>query len=96
LNSKLTLDRMAIEEAGPNSERLADAIHVQLGTSKGRVQLTDIATALNIVEIRYAPLKSFEGALLTTPERQNGSILINSRSRLERQRFTLAHELGHI
>ena len=86
---------MAIEEAGPNSERLADAVHVQLGASKGLVPLTDIASALNIVEIRYAPLKNFEGVLLTTPERQNGSILINSRSRPERQRFTLAHELGH-
>jgi len=86
---------MAIEEAGPNSERLAEAIHVQLGTAKGRVPLADIATALNIIEIRYAPLKSFEGVLLTTPERQNGSILVNSYSRPERQRFTLAHELGH-
>lgn len=90
-----SLDRMAIEEAGPNSERLADAIHLQLGPLKGSVQLTDIATALNIIEIRYAPLLSFEGGLLTTPERRNGSILINSSSRPERQRFTLAHELGH-
>ena len=91
----ISFDRMAIEEAGPNSERLADAIHLQLGNVKGSVQLTDIATALNIIEIRYAPLKSFEGVLLTTPERRNGSILINSSSRPERQRFTLAHELGH-
>jgi Zn-dependent peptidase ImmA (M78 family) len=91
----LSLDRMAIEEAGPNSERLADAIHLQLGPLKGSVQLTEIATALNIVEIRYEPLQSFEGALLTTPERLNGSILINSTSRPERRRFTLAHELGH-
>ena len=90
-----SLDRMAIEEAGPNAERLADAIHLQLGNLKRSVQLTDIATALNIIEIRYVPLNSFEGALLTTPERRNGSILINSSSRPERQRFTLAHELGH-
>jgi Zn-dependent peptidase ImmA (M78 family) len=90
-----SLDRMAIEEAGPNSERLANAIHLQLGPVKGSVQLTEIAIALNIIEIRYAPLQSFEGALLTTPERRDGSIIINSSSRLERQRFTLAHELGH-
>ena len=38
--------------------------------------------------------QSFEGALLTTPDRRNGSILINASSRPERQRFTLAHELG--
>ena len=65
------------------------------GNLKGSVQLNDIATALNIIEIRYVPLTSFEGALLTTPERRNGSILINSNARPERQRFTLGHELGH-
>ena len=90
-----SLDRMAIEDAGPNAERLANAIHLQLGNHKASVQLTNIATALNIIEIRYVPLTSFEGALLTTPERRNGSILINSNARPERQRFTLGHELGH-
>ena len=90
-----SLDRMAIEEAGPNAERLANAIHLQLGTLRGSVPLNGIATSLDIVEIKYAPLKSFEGALLTTSERRNGSILINSSSKPERQRFTLAHELGH-
>jgi hypothetical protein len=36
-----------------------------------------------------------EGALITTPDRNVGSIVVNSRSHPVRRRFTLAHELGH-
>jgi Zn-dependent peptidase ImmA (M78 family) len=88
-------DRLAIEEDGPNPERLAQAVHKQLGTSNKAVPIVEIATALDITEIRYEPLESFEGALLTTPERDVGSILVNESSGSERRRFTIAHELGH-
>ena len=52
---------------------------------------------MDIVEIRYEVLVSFEGVLLTTAERNVGSILIyaNPNNGTQRQRFTLAHELGH-
>ena len=86
---------MAIEEAGPNPEKLADALHRQLSYSKGLVPIEEIATALDITEIRYEALASFEGALLTTPEREIGSILVNANASLQRRRFTIAHELGH-
>jgi Zn-dependent peptidase ImmA (M78 family) len=86
---------MAIEEAGPNSEQLAEAIHRQLGQATGPIPIEEIATALDITEIRCEKLDSFEGALLTTPERNTGSILINAQSPRPRRRFTLAHELGH-
>jgi Zn-dependent peptidase ImmA (M78 family) len=95
LKTKLTLDRMAIEEAGPQEEQLAQAIHRQLGRATGPIPIEEIATALDITEIRYEKLESFEGALLTTPERDTGSILINAQSARPRRRFTLAHELGH-
>lgn len=88
-------DRLAIEEDGPNPERLAQAVHKQLGTSNKAVPIVEIALALDITEIRYEPLESFEGALLTTPERDIGSILVNKSSGPERRRFTIAHELGH-
>ncbi len=95
----LTLDRMAVEEAGgSNPQRLAFAIHQQLrslGIVKGRVPVEEIATALDIVEIRREPVNSFEGALVTTPERTTGKILVNSQSRSTRCSFTIAHELGH-
>lgn len=86
---------MAIEEAGPNPEKLAEALHRQLSHSMGFVPIEEIATALDITEIRYEALESFEGALLTTPERDVGSILVNAKAKLQRRRFTVAHELGH-
>jgi IrrE N-terminal-like domain len=86
---------MTIEEAGPNPERLATAIHFQLDHKAGPVPVREIATALDIVDIREKPLKSFEGALVTAPERDVGMILVNSGSSLPRRRYTLSHELGH-
>jgi Zn-dependent peptidase ImmA (M78 family) len=86
---------MAIEEAGPNPESLAQAIHQQLGITNGVIPVAEIAYALDISEIRFEPLISFEGALLTTSERDIGSILVNKSSQAERRRFTIAHELGH-
>jgi IrrE N-terminal-like domain len=91
----LELDRMTIEEAGPNSERLAAAIHLQLRDKGGAVPVYAIAKSLDIVEIREAPLNSLAGAVVTTPDRNEGSILINSESPPARRRFTVAHELGH-
>ncbi len=86
---------MIIEEAGPNPDKIAAAIHAQLGRQTGKVQVEAIAEALDIVEIRYAKLKGLEGALVTPPDRGIGSILINSEASLQRRRFTLGHELGH-
>ena len=89
------LDRMEIEEAGPNPERLAAAIHAQLGHKCGPVPVSEIAGALDILDIREHPLVGLEGALVTTSDRNTGAIVVNSQSSPERRRFTLAHELGH-
>lgn len=86
---------MAIEEAGPNCVRLAAEIHDQLRHKGGEVPVAAIAAALDVVEIKEAPLKGFEGALIAPDDRNFGAILINSNSSLSRRRFTLAHELGH-
>lgn len=63
---------MTIEEAGPNPDRLAAAIHAQLGQTRGAVPLHAIAEALDIIEIRTARLKRLEGALYyaTRPKRR--------------------------
>jgi hypothetical protein len=91
----IDLGRMEIEEAGPNPARLAAAIHGQLGNESGPVPVHDIATALDIDEIRAEPLINLEGALLARPERPKGKILVNGNSSRQRQRFTISHELGH-
>jgi hypothetical protein len=86
---------MTIEEVGANPVRLAEAIHHQLGDRPGAVPVADIAKALDIVQIRIEPLTNFEGALVTTTERDTGSILVNHRSNPRRRRFTIGHELLH-
>lgn len=91
----LSLDRMTIEEAGPDPTQIARAVLKQLDVSSGAMPIEEIAFALDIKEIRYEPLETFEVVLLTAPNRPSGAILINSNSHLERRRFTLAHELGH-
>ena len=89
------LDRMVIEESGPNPERIAASIHAQLALLSGPVPIHQVAEALDIVEIRQAPLKGLEGALVSAAERDIGSILVNSSPPAQRQRFSIAHELGH-
>jgi hypothetical protein len=91
----LTLDRMAIEEAVPNPDELAAAIHARLNRKSGAVPVHAIARALDIVLIREAPLRSIEGALLMLPDRNKGAILTNANSSRQRRRYTIAHELGH-
>ncbi|MBZ0215923.1 MAG: ImmA/IrrE family metallo-endopeptidase [Fimbriimonadaceae bacterium] len=86
---------MEIEEAAPNPENIAIEIHSQLGERQGSVRVNAIAAALDIIEIRSQILTNFEGALITTPERGYGSILVNELSGPQRQSFTIAHELGH-
>lgn len=91
----LSLDRMEAEEAGANPIRLAAAIHGQLGKQDGPVPVHAIARELDIIEIREESLSNLEGALVTTPERGWGSIVLNARASRRRRRFTLGHELGH-
>ncbi len=91
----MILDRMEIEEAGPDPAAIAAAIHAQLGCLGRAVPIHEIAMALDIIEIREETPKAFEGALFMTPGRGYGAIIINKASMRQRQRFTIAHELGH-
>ena len=91
----IQLDRIALDDVGANPIRLAEAIHEQLGDRPGPVEVEAIARALDIVEIRKAPLTNIEAALITTRERDDGAILVNASSSRKRQRFSVGHELGH-
>lgn len=91
----LVLDRMRVEDVGLNPQRLAEAIHDQLTDVSGPIPVRDIAIALEIDEIREERLTSIEAALVTTPERDVGKILLNSNSSPQRRRFSLGHELLH-
>lgn len=76
-------------------DRLARAIHTQIGDLVLPVPVEDIATALDISEVRTGSFDGFEGMLLTDQARRVGAILANTRRGLRRARFTIAHELGH-
>jgi hypothetical protein len=93
--TSITLSRIDLDDVGVNPRRLAEAIHIQLGERPGAVPVKEIAAALDIHEIREQVLTSIEAALVTTPERDSGSILVNLRSGPQRRRFSIGHELYH-
>jgi Zn-dependent peptidase ImmA (M78 family) len=59
------------------------------------VPVDELAHTVNITEIRELDDDSFEGALVTNPNKTQGVILYKAGVREERRRFTVAHELGH-
>ena len=91
----VSIDRMDLEDVGDNPKRLAAAVVEQAGISSGHVPVREIAFASDIREIKQASLTSFEGALVTTPEKSDGIILVKEGVSKKRTRFTIAHELGH-
>lgn len=93
--NRYDLDRMALDDAGLNPRRLAEAIHGQLGADALRVPVKEIALALDIDDIFETPLYGVEAALLAPPERGYGVIVVNSNSDRRRRRFSIAHELLH-
>ena len=65
------------------------------GPSIGPIPIDDIAAALDFVEIHRAPFKGLEAALLTGAERDKGIIAVKADSLPRRQKYSIAHELGH-
>lgn len=74
---------------------IARAVHKHLGVIEPPVPISKIAKALGITEIRLQRFDGFEGMLLTDRVRSSGSILANTAGGTKRERFTVAHELGH-
>jgi hypothetical protein len=91
----LALDRIEIESVGADPVRLAAALLRQLPELDAAVPIGEIARALDIGEIVERPLASIEGCLQCDALKSRGQIVVNARSSRRRQRFTIAHELGH-
>ncbi|MYA62927.1 MAG: ImmA/IrrE family metallo-endopeptidase [Dehalococcoidia bacterium] len=92
----MRISRMDLDDVGASPQRIAEAVISQIPDLPIPIPVEEIACALGIVEIRIEPIKSFEGALITTgPEKAEGSILVNARSHPRRRRYTIGHELGH-
>lgn len=92
----MQINRVDLDDAGANPQQIAEGVLAQIPDLPKRVPVEDIAYALGIVEIRVEPLKSFEGALITSgTEKAEGSILVNAKSGRRRRRYTIGDELGH-
>lgn len=74
---------------------IANAIIKQNPHITGKVPLDEIAYETGIKDIQYKSLDKIEGALVANDEKSEGIIIVNNKSRPQRQRFTLGHELGH-
>lgn len=73
-------------------ETYIEVLHKQMGVTQSPVPVEEIAEKLGI-KVKRAPSEEFSGLLL----RKDGKALIgvNDSESHVRQRFTIAHELGH-
>ena len=86
--------RMKLADLG-SPEALADCIVDHFPDIEIPIPLERIADAVGIVEVVAQTTDAFEGVLITDGSKTKGSIAYNNSSRLERRRFTIAHEIGH-
>lgn len=59
------------------------------------VPIEDLCRQLDIIDILPLETEGYEGGLITSADKFEGSILYNRTSPRRRRRFTIAHELGH-
>jgi Zn-dependent peptidase ImmA (M78 family)/transcriptional regulator with XRE-family HTH domain len=101
LRQEATQWKPEISAGGSVQERgMAAAEQVRIALNTGNAPIADLvesAEHLTGVDIGTMPLPSgVPGICAIDPERATSVVLINSNDVAERQRFTLAHELGHL
>jgi Zn-dependent peptidase ImmA (M78 family) len=86
--------RMKLADLG-SPEALAHCIIDYYPDLEIPIPLERIAYAVGIIDLIPQTTSSFEGVLVTDDAKSSGSIAYNEASRIERRRFTVAHEIGH-
>ena len=81
-------------DGATSPQRLARRIH-QVEDLPLALPLEALCAALDIQSIKEMQTAGFEGALVTDEIRSSGHILVSANSPRRRQRFSIAHELGH-
>jgi len=77
--------------------RLAATLREALQLGEGPIaELPELIEEVTGVDVASRPLVGTSGMCLDDPQRQTRLLLVNSNETAERQRFTLAHELGHL
>ena len=90
----MNISRMDLADAG-SPEKLVIEILKAEPNLEIPVPINQLALQLDITDIVPLPTKGYEGGLITTMDKFQGIILFNEESEEARQRFTIAHELGH-
>ena len=90
----MEIDRIELADCG-SPEKIIAEIMRQVPDMPIPVPIEELAEAVGITDIHRLETASFEGGLVTQPERASGVILVNSKGSVQRQRFTIGHELGH-
>lgn len=83
---------MALRARYSKIEGMVDLLLVQYGQDKPPVKIEKVVNGLGL-EVRAGDLKDVSGLLVRTGE--TAIIGVNSTQSRVRQRFTIAHELGH-
>ncbi len=89
-----TISRIDLADFG-SPERIAQEIIKQVPDLPIPVPIDELARMLDITDITTLETQGFEGGLITDVSRSEGVILVNQASPIQRQRFTIGHELCH-
>lgn len=90
----MAISRIELADAG-SPEKLVLLILKHEPSLSIPVPVEDLARQLDIADIHPLTTQGFEGGLLTDAERSTGFILVRENVFPPRERFTIAHELGH-
>lgn len=90
----MNVTRMDLADAA-SPERIVQEILKQEPNLPVPVPIEELSRRLDIIDITPLKTDGYEGGLLTSRDKFNGSILFNAQSPRKRTRFTIAHELGH-
>jgi Zn-dependent peptidase ImmA (M78 family) len=86
--------RMELSDCG-SPEKLISVILKHNAHWSPPVPIEDFARTVVIEGFQDLEVETFEGALMTDPEKTRGIILIKTGTAPKRRRFTIGHELGH-
>lgn len=90
----MAIGRIDLADIG-SPERLAIEIFKHEPDLVLPVPIEELCRKLDITNIIPLTTEGFEGGLITDRDKCEGVILFNTQSPIYRQRFTIAHELGH-
>lgn len=90
----MAISRMDLADFG-SPERLAIEIFKNEPELLLPIPIEELCKKLDITDIVPLKTEGYEGGLITDKDKYEGIILFNAGSPAYRQRFTIAHELGH-